>query len=72
MWEKLRHRNVVPFHGVCRPADGIPTMISKWMEHGNARRFVAQCELNSEQDYRVQKPDCIKIVRSSIPVKVRH
>lgn len=41
VWAKLRHNNVLPLLGFAfDPSTGYPLLVSEWMEHGSALRYI--------------------------------
>ncbi|KAF8074592.1 kinase-like domain-containing protein [Lyophyllum atratum] len=39
IWGKLKHTNIIPFLGCCRPRDELPFLVSPWMENRDARNY---------------------------------
>ncbi|KAL4078972.1 kinase-like domain-containing protein [Scleroderma yunnanense] len=43
---KLRHENIVPLLGVTTKFDGKISLVSEWMEKGNAHEYVQNCDVD--------------------------
>ncbi|KAF8074574.1 kinase-like domain-containing protein [Lyophyllum atratum] len=39
VWSKLKHTNITPFLGCCRPRDELPFLVSPWMENRDASYY---------------------------------
>lgn len=45
-WSKLSHHNVLPLVGITTDFDHTISMVSEWMDNGNARRYVQNPEVD--------------------------
>ncbi|KAI6112193.1 kinase-like domain-containing protein, partial [Pisolithus croceorrhizus] len=40
IWSQLRHENIMPLLGITTKFDNTVSMVTEWMERGNAHRYV--------------------------------
>ncbi|KAG6330247.1 hypothetical protein ID866_8843 [Astraeus odoratus] len=45
-WSKLQHKNVHPLRGIATEIDYTISMVSEWMEKGNAHDYVQEVRVD--------------------------
>ena len=45
-WSKLSHQNVLPLHGITTDFDDAISMVSTWMDNGDAHHYVQNPEID--------------------------